>query len=85
MDTCDGQKCLIGDSCRAQEDISYRPPCAAKLEESAPSASGNSDYAAALRVWHEYSLHCRKYGLDCSGDFPRWTTQRLNSEEPNCA
>jgi len=46
--------------------------------------TNNSDYAAALRVWHEYSLYCRKYGLDCGGDFPRWA-HRLNAEIPHCA
>ena len=51
--------------------------CASKLEESAPSASHNSDYAAALRIFGEYrELTSQELTLD---NYIRYCQQCLNS------
>lgn len=78
-----------GDREDGEGDTEYRAAKylrhASKIVEAAPSASTNSDYAAALRVWHEYTLHCRKYGLDSGIDFPRWVQSINSAKAPNCA
>jgi len=55
---------------------------AAKAEESAPSASTNSDYAAAqIAVW--LGRHGIIDKVTC--DDITWLVERLNSGKPNCA
>jgi len=51
---------------------------ASKLEEAAPSASNNSDYAAALRAYTEY---CYTLEPDTFGglSFINWCRERLHS------
>lgn len=54
----------------------------AKLAEAVPSASANSDYAAALRVIDEF---VRSEMKDSVASLNIWCKQRLHSGEPNVA
>ena len=68
----------------------YDQPCcecefAPKLAEAAPSASTNSDYATALRVWREWDEMPFDGWPEDIPDFDEYCKERLNSEEPNCA
>lgn len=55
-----------------------------ELVESAPSASNNTDYAAALRVRKEFISFVD--GNVALANFDDWLQQRLNSaKSPNCA
>jgi hypothetical protein len=52
------------------------PPCA-KLVGVVPSASANSDYAAALRVRKEWV--CNQHGQNVNDPFSNWCEERLHS------
>ena len=68
--------CRIKRACAEQVPGPYAPPCASKLEEAAPSASTNSDYAAALKVYREYRSDDKNYS---TGGFAEFCEKRLHS------
>jgi hypothetical protein len=79
---CHDNGCKLIDECERVYQGSH-PPCS-DIAESAPSASTNSDYAAALRAFNEFHGSTGR-GI-MPNDFTRWCEQRLNSAKaPNCA
>jgi hypothetical protein len=77
---CQDQGCKMIAECERIYKGSH-PPCS-DIVESAPSASTNSDYAAALRACSLFRDSGIDINLEC---FEQWCFKRLNSEEPNCA
>jgi len=73
-----GQECYNSGFSDGAARVAY------KIAESAPSASSNSDYAAASRIYKEFLVDSLPFHHE--DKFIAWCEQRLNSAKaPNCA
>ncbi len=75
----------IGLKCKCGEYVAFDivPKVAADIVEIAPSASHNSDYAAALKVVGEFCIE-HSSAEQCI-DFRGWLLQRINETRSHCA